>query len=429
LSGAQRKPLIEQMSATKPGGETLLAAIRFGTLDQSDLSVSALENMHTTLSGHPKMEELWREVSARMKHALRFNGGKGDYVNAKLALAGPFTVEAWVRLDPDISNLDGILGTAGRSATALDMNFAGAQFRVWLGSGENDIVISKRKAVADAWTHYAVTRDTSGTFRIYVNGELDVMSQRQSTATYSNLDVARTIPQTGGTAGWITEYRVWNIARTPQEILANFDRSFAGEKLPDHLTRYFAAEKTSSTAAALISENNVRGKARVEGILEAPPLLTAAEARELEQKFTKFRAIAEAPGNAAEGRQLFTTTCLVCHQAAGQGAGFAPNLDGSALRGTEALLRALLTPSAAMEAGYRKFRVETKDGEIHEGFLAQQDASGVLLRQPNAEPMRIPLANIKRAGFQNVSIMPEGLLEALPPKHVSDLFAYLRSLK
>jgi putative heme-binding domain-containing protein len=158
-------------------------------------------------------------------------------------------------------------------------------------------------------------------------------------------------------------------------------------------------------------------------------LAHAGRSRELEQKFTKFRAVAEAPGNAADGKQLFTTTCLVCHQAGGQGAGFAPNLDGSALRGTEGLLRALLTPSAAMEAGYRKFRVETKDGEIQEGFLAQQDASGVLLRQPNAEPLKISAANIRRAGFQSVSIMPEGLLEALPSKQVSDLFAYLRSLK
>jgi putative heme-binding domain-containing protein len=274
-----------------------------------------------------------------------------------------------------------------------------------------------------------VTRDVRGEFRIYINGELDAASKHQSTATYSNLDVARTIPQTGGTAGWITEYRVWNVARNPSEILANFDRSFAGEKLPAALARYFPAGKMEAPTSGLIAANSLRGKARVEGTVDVPPLLTTAEARELEQKLAKFQAIAEVPGDALLGKQLFTTACLVCHQAGGQGAGFAPNLDGSALRGTDGLLRALLTPSAAMEAGYRKFRVETRDGEIYEGFLAQQDASGVVLRQPNAEPMKIPAANIKRAAFQRVSIMPDGLLEALEPQQVSDLFAYLRSLK
>jgi len=429
LNDTQRKPLIEQMSATKSGGEMLLAALRSSTIDHNELPVSALEKMRVTLSGNSQMEELWSDVSARMKQALRFTGSNDDYVSTKLTLAGPFTIEAWVKLDPNISNLDGILGAAERRATALDMNFAGAQFRVWLGSGENDIVIAKRKTVPNVWTHYAVTRDARGEFHIYINGELDAASQRQSTATYSNLDLARTIPQTSGTAGWITEYRVWSGARTASEILANFDRSFAGEKLPETLVRYFAAGKIDAPASALIAASNLRGKARIEGTLDSPPLLTAAEARELEQKFAKFQAMAETPGDAAHGKLLFTTACLVCHQAGGQGAGFAPNLDGSALRGTDGLLRALLTPSAAMEAGYRKFSVETRDGEIHEGFLVQQDTSGVVLRQPNAEPMRIPAANIKRATFRNVSIMPEGLLEALEPKQVSDLFAYLRSLK
>ena len=429
MNDAQRKPLIEQMSATQSGGEILLAALRSGTIENTELPFSALEKMRITLTGRAQMEELWKTVSTRMKPALRFNGTKDDYVSTKLTLAGPFTVEAWVRLDADISNLDGILGTAGRSASALDMNFAGAQFRVWLGSGENDVVIAKRKTVPAMWTHYAVTRDARGEFRIYINGELDGTSKRQSTATYSNLDLARTIPQTGGTAGWITEYRVWNVTRSASEILANFDRSFAGEKLPETLVRYLAAGKVEAPIGTLIATNSLRGKARIEGTLDAPPLLTAAEAKELEQKLAKFQALAESPGDATHGKQLFTTACLICHQAGGQGAGFAPNLDGSALRGTDGLLRALLTPSAAMEAGYRKFRVETHDGEIHEGFLVEQDVAGVTLRQPNAEPMKIPAANVKRAGFQNVSIMPEGLLEALEPKQVSDLFAYLRSLK
>ena len=429
LNDSQRRPLIEQMAATKTGGEALLAAIGSGTIGPGELPVSALEKMRLTLAGNAQMNALWKEVSEQMKSTLRFNGARDDYVSTKLTLAGPFTVEAWVKLDPDISNLDGILGAGERRPTALDMNFAGAQFRVWLGSGENDIVIARRKSVADVWTHYAVTRDASGVFRIYINGELDATSQRQSTATYSNLDMARTIPAAGGTAGWMTEYRVWNLARSAQEILASFDRSFAGEKWPEALVRYFSAEKIDAPAPILIAKTNLRGTARIEGTLDAPPLLTAAEARELERKFARFQKLAEGPGDATQGKQLFASTCLVCHQAGGQGAGFAPNLDGSALRGTEGLLRALLTPSAAMEAGYRKFRVETREGEIHEGFLAQRDASGVVLRQPNAEPLKIPASNIRRAGFQSISLMPEGLLEAMESKQVSDLFAYLRTLK
>jgi putative membrane-bound dehydrogenase-like protein len=432
LGGSQRSALVDQLSSSRAGSETLFAALRGGSLERTELNVPTLEKMRTVLASNAEMQALWNEVAASMKRVLRLQGGKDDYVSTKLTLAGPFTVEAWVRLDADISNLDGILSGPGMNPSSLDINFAGGLFRVWVGSGEGDIVIAKRKTLPDVWNHYAVTRNANGEFRIYINGELEATSRRRSANTYSALDLGRTIPTVGGTAGQITEFRVWRSARSASEILASFDRSFAGEELPRDLLHYFPAEAiTNATASplALVKPTALRGRARVEGTLDAPPLLTASEAKDLAQRFERFSVLAERQGDVARGQQVFETACLVCHQAGGRGAGFAPNLDGSAHRGTENLLRAMLTPSAAMEAGYRKFRVETTDGELHEGFLAQQDATGVILRQPNSEPLKIPAATIKRAGYQNASLMPEGLLEGLDDRSVSDLFSYLRTLK
>ena len=106
-----------------------------------------------------------------------------------------------------------------------------------------------------------------------------------------------------------------------------------------------------------------------------------------------------------------------------------PVLDGAGANGVESLLRNIVTPNAAMEAGYRLFRVETRDGEVQEGLLASQDDHAIVLRQPNSEDLRITRSNLKRAGFTRTSIMPEGLLEGLKPEDVSDLFAYLKALK
>ena len=97
--------------------------------------------------------------------------------------------------------------------------------------------------------------------------------------------------------------------------------------------------------------------------------------------------------------------------------------------GMEALLRNILTPNAAMEGGYRKFRVETKDGELVEGLLVSQDTTAIVLRQPNVPDTRIPQTNVRKAEFTNISVMPEGLLEAMQPAQVSDLFAFLKTLK
>ena len=87
------------------------------------------------------------------------------------------------------------------------------------------------------------------------------------------------------------------------------------------------------------------------------------------------------------------------------------------------------TPNAAMEAGYRTFRVELKDGEILDGLLVSQDDEAILLRQPNAEDRRIPQAEVRRASFLKTSLMPEGLLESLSPAQATDLLAYLQTLK
>ena len=113
----------------------------------------------------------------------------------------------------------------------------------------------------------------------------------------------------------------------------------------------------------------------------------------------------------------------------GQGGKIGPVLDGAGANGVEALLRNIVTPNAAMEAGYRRFRVETRDGDVFDGLFISQDGNALVLRQPNAEDMRIPRGNVKRAAFTRLSVMPEGLLEGLKAEDVSDLFAYLKTLR
>jgi putative heme-binding domain-containing protein len=219
--------------------------------------------------------------------------------------------------------------------------------------------------------------------------------------------------------GWLAEYRVWNRLRTPEEIRADFDRIFEGDTKPAGLIHYFSAANWG----------RLHGTAKVEQSSDFPPLLTAVEARAQAEKFARFRLLAGNSGDAAHGKALFTTTCMVCHSVAGQGAQIGPVLNGAGASGVEALLRNILTPNAAMEAGYRMFRVELIDGDVLDGLLVSQEKDAILLRHPNSEDQRIPQNQVRRAHFTKRSIMPEGLLEALKPEEVTDLFAYLKTLK
>ncbi len=105
------------------------------------------------------------------------------------------------------------------------------------------------------------------------------------------------------------------------------------------------------------------------------------------------------------------------------------NARGAGALGVESLLRNLLTPNAAMEPGYRVFRVELKDGDVLDGIRLSEDKDAIVLRRQNAEDTRIPQNTVRRAGFTKMSMMPEGLLEALASQDISDLFAYLKTLK
>jgi putative heme-binding domain-containing protein len=97
--------------------------------------------------------------------------------------------------------------------------------------------------------------------------------------------------------------------------------------------------------------------------------------------------------------------------------------------GLEALLRNIITPNAAMEAGYRIFRVELKSGDVIDAFFVSEDKNAVVIRMPGADERRIAKNEIRKSAFLRRSLMPEGMLDGMPDRDVSDLFAYLLSLK
>ena len=126
---------------------------------------------------------------------------------------------------------------------------------------------------------------------------------------------------------------------------------------------------------------------------------------------------------------MFAATCTVCHRAKGEGAQIGPDLSGAGAMGDESLLRNILTPNAQLESGYYRFDVELKSGDLVTGFFVREDPAGVVVRPIGADDRTIPRGEIKRTKIARKSIMPDGLLDAMNPGDVADLFAFLRSLK
>jgi putative heme-binding domain-containing protein len=412
LSFAERQEAASRLARHREGARALLAALDAEDIDIAGLPVTVLVDIRAVLPQDPVLERIWSEVVAKTPNVLRLSGDDADAA-ATVSLAGPFTVEAWVNLESPIGVDDSLLA----ADNLIDMNFYEGRFRVWTKT-HRDLVVATSRTTPDTWTHYAVTRDAAGTFRIFIDGELDAEGSARETIPYDGLRIGLSMRK-GGTRGRMAEFRVWNVARTAAEIRSDFDRSYHGDsRRPPSLVSFHDGTSWGELA----------GDARVEPAPDAPALVTAAELAKRAEKFAAFRRLAAADGDAAKGRAVFAARCLTCHQQGGQGGRVGPALDGVGLTGVEAILRNVLTPNAAMEGGYRNFRIVTRDGRIVQGLLVSRDADAIVVRQPNTADVRIDSRDVEQAGFTGVSVMPEGLLESMPAADVSDLFAHLESL-
>ena len=415
MNAVQRRSALRSLTASGEQAKLLTAALSKKKVHERELDAETLEKLRSYFPKDEEVQSLVERLSTQFQPVLKLDGKNESYVDAAIDLEGPFTVETWVRLEPGISNEDGILGRPG----GADFNFAGERLRAYCGPELGDRAVARKPIAPNAWTHVAVTRDSEGVFRLFINGELDVTDERKVTEPFKGLYIGRTSPNKG-TQGELTEYRIWNRARSVAEIRADFDRMYAGEPLPSGLVHYFSGAGPWG---------KLSGNARVEKIFDAPPLLTGAQAREQAARFAHFRNLAEKGGDLEKGRAVFVSACATCHTVGGQGGQIGPVLNGAAASGIETLLRATLTPNAAMEAGYRNYRVELKDDDILDGFLVSEDANTIVLRQPNLQDQRIAKEKVRRAEFTRNSLMPEGLLDGMHPEDVRHLFAYLKTLK
>jgi putative heme-binding domain-containing protein len=138
--------------------------------------------------------------------------------------------------------------------------------------------------------------------------------------------------------------------------------------------------------------------------------------------------LAAKAGDAAKGKTL-VALCQACHMINGQGGLIGPNLSGAGAMGMEAVIRNIIEPNAAIEAAYRIFQVKLKSGEVIEAFYVSEDAAAYVIRQAGGADRRVPKAEVASAKYLRRSLMPEGLLDGFTDEQVTDLFAYLKTLK
>ena len=135
--------------------------------------------------------------------------------------------------------------------------------------------------------------------------------------------------------------------------------------------------------------------------------------------------IAEKKGDAKKGQQVYALACAACHRYKGKGGNIGPNLDAYQLNNPGFLIPAVVDPSLGIREEYAGFNVTTKDDQLLTGFIAQNAPQFIVLRDLAQNSITLPRNEIKNLQAMPVSLMPEGLLDALTPQQVQDLFAFL----
>jgi putative heme-binding domain-containing protein len=151
----------------------------------------------------------------------------------------------------------------------------------------------------------------------------------------------------------------------------------------------------------------------------------------LEERLAEVRRLTNdlraGPGDPQAGRGLFAKHCGACHRLFGEGGTLGPDLTHANRADRHYLLVSLVDPSGVIRKEYLSYTVQTTDGRVLTGLIAEQTPQRLTLVNANNETTSILRAEIATLHESPVSLMPEGQLKDLRPQELRDLFSYLQS--
>ncbi|MCB1277510.1 PVC-type heme-binding CxxCH protein [Prosthecobacter sp.] len=131
----------------------------------------------------------------------------------------------------------------------------------------------------------------------------------------------------------------------------------------------------------------------------------------------------EKPGNAANGKMLFTAACAVCHKLGDIGVLVGPPLDGMGAHGPAELLVHIVDPNREVDPSFWAFNITTKKGETLAGVVTSENTATVTLAT-QVGVREIAKSDIDKRENTRRSLMPEGL-DALGPEALRDILTFI----
>lgn len=187
-------------------------------------------------------------------------------------------------------------------------------------------------------------------------------------------------------------------------------------------------EKKNLTALHARQLRNLRNP-EVTGLLDRVWGKTADSSADMKATVTRLRQYYyDAPVwsyEVAAGKKVFERTCAACHSADASGtAKLGPNLNGTWRNGLDYFLENIVDPNAVVGADFQLNLITKRDGTVLSGMVDKETDTALVVRTMT-ETVNVPKTDIKSREVTPQSLMPPGLLEALPEREVVELLKYL----
>lgn len=137
--------------------------------------------------------------------------------------------------------------------------------------------------------------------------------------------------------------------------------------------------------------------------------------------------LAKGKGDAAKGKPLMMKHCGICHQLFAEGNKIGPDLTGVDRKNLSILLANVVDPTSVIRPEFVAYTVETSDGRVLNGLLANSSPDSVTLLDNQNVRTTLARNEIESLEPMTISLMPERILDPLSDQELRDLFAYLQS--
>ena len=279
---------------------------------------------------------------------------------------------------------------------------------------DNSTPISRRIEILQTFGQEAYPPAFDAVFAALNNKDLRLTALR-SLAAYKNRKVAETMIRN------YTEYTAEEKSVAVQTLATRRDSA----------SYLLSALKTSKIPRSDISMVIARQLRRVLGpsfIDWWGPMESMTKDKQLAIERFKFLLTDEYMSQAdiKNGKALFTTICATCHKLYGEGGEIGPELTGSNRADLDYILTNMVDPNGEVAEAYKMVTISTQDGRTYEGNIYREDDQQITLRIIGQDVV-ISKSEILSRENSLVSMMPEGLLEALSDQQARDLIGYLRT--